>query len=368
MLSLIRNREHSERKRLTSHVFSKSHVLNSKDFMTLSRCLLHDRLFPVLEDAARSGRGLDAYSFNTALSMDFTTGFLFGTAMGTDLTREIDVREEILSDFRTAFKGLPGKEKAKAKCEAYVLAMCEAAENPKATSDTTKALSLPPTAPLVYSALISGLAKSSSATVVPHRITAAAEMLDMIIAAIDTSKVFMSYLQWELSQRPDLTAALRRELLSLSPPIRYDPNSQEPATLPDLKTLDSLPLLEAIMKEILRLYAPSPPLFPRVTPRGGATIDGYFIPGGVSVACSAYVLHRNEAVFPDSERFRPERWLSGEKNDGRIWSEQERWLWAFGSGARICIGKHYAEISKFFSVNIRIRCAIFKPSAGQIVF
>lgn len=38
----------------------------------------------------------------------------------------------------------------------------------------------------------------------------------------------------------------------------------------------------AVIKESLRLSTPVPGITPRVVPPSGATVQGYFIPGGVS--------------------------------------------------------------------------------------
>jgi cytochrome P450 len=88
--------------------------------------------------------------------------------------------------------------------------------------------------------------------------------------------------------------------VSLSPAIIY-PHKQnvadEETTLPDPKAIDSLPLLDAILKETLRLYSPSPAVQLRVTPPGETIIDGFTIPGGITVGTSAYCLHMNERVF-----------------------------------------------------------------------
>jgi hypothetical protein len=118
--------------------------------------------------------------------------------------------------------------------------------------------------------------------------------------------------------------------------------------LPDPKAIDLLPLLNAILKETLRLYSPSPAIQPRVTPPGGTIIDGFRIPGGITVGTSAYCLHMNERVFPSAAEFRPERWLKSEDPD-RL-KEMNQWFWAFGSGSRMCIASHFALNSKSFHV------------------
>jgi cytochrome P450 len=44
----------------------------------------------------------------------------------------------------------------------------------------------------------------------------------------------------------------------------------------------TLKYLHAVCLEALRIYAPLPFALPRVVPEGGDTVDGHFLPGGVS--------------------------------------------------------------------------------------
>lgn len=133
----------------------------------------------------------------------------------------------------------------------------------------------------------------------------------------------LTYITHHLSLSPRHQALLRVELASTD-------------TLPTFKQIDSLPLLNAIILETLRLNPPIPGSQRRVTPKAGCTLGEYYIPGGVTVAGQSWSLHR--AFWPDPEVWRPERWLeeSGDKEEG------ERWLWIFGSGGRGCVGKWLA--------------------------
>lgn len=47
--------------------------------------------------------------------------------------------------------------------------------------------------------------------------------------------------------------------------------------------VSKLDYLNAAFEEALRVYPPAPGITPRVVPKGGAAIDGEFIPGGVSL-------------------------------------------------------------------------------------
>ncbi|KAH8597686.1 cytochrome P450 [Bisporella sp. PMI_857] len=93
-----------------------------------------------------------------------------------------------------------------------------------------------------------------------------------------------------------------------------------------------LPLLSGIVKESLRLMHGIIIGPPRVTPPEGATIDGYYVPPNTVVTTSSYYSHVNPDVFPEPERFKPERWQNSTL-------EMERSLVPFSKGKRMCPGK-----------------------------
>ena len=110
------------------------------------------------------------------------------------------------------------------------------------------------------------------------------------------------------------------------------PASQRPAP----STLS--PLLTCLLLETLRLYATVPGQLRRITPftPTGITIEGYsHIPDGVTVSANAHSLRRNKAVFPEPERWKPEKWDTDEKRR----EEMKRWFLAFGSGGEDVLGK-----------------------------
>jgi cytochrome P450 len=101
-----------------------------------------------------------------------------------------------------------------------------------------------------------------------------------------------------------------------------------------------LPYLRACLDESLRLFPPTPHGLPRETPPQGINILGDYIPGGVSVAMSAFVAHRIESTFPQADTFIPERWLGEEAK-----SLQPFFL-AFSAGARGCIGRNISYLEQ----------------------
>ena len=75
-----------------------------------------------------------------------------------------------------------------------------------------------------------------------------------------------------------------------------------------LSDLDSLPYLDAVVRESLRLYPPAP-----FTTREAGTdieVEGMFFPKGTSIVLALYSMLRDPEVFPEPDKFKPERWLA----------------------------------------------------------
>ncbi|MGC0378805.1 cytochrome P450 [Streptomyces sp. SAI-229] len=90
-----------------------------------------------------------------------------------------------------------------------------------------------------------------------------------------------------------------------------------------------------MVSETLR-HSPPGWLFTRSTTRD-VEFGGRRLPRGTTVLYSPYLLHHAPASFPDPERFRPERWLSGE-DTGRPYDA----MVPFSAGSRKCLGDSFA--------------------------
>jgi len=103
---------------------------------------------------------------------------------------------------------------------------------------------------------------------------------------------------------------------------------------PTVEDLPSLPGVERVVKESLRLFPPVW-LFSR-TPLEADIVGGHRIPGGAMVLLSPFVTHRHPAAWPNPEGFDPDRWLP-EHSQGR-----HRFAWfPFSGGPRKCIGDQF---------------------------
>ena len=106
------------------------------------------------------------------------------------------------------------------------------------------------------------------------------------------------------------------------------------------ETVKKLQYLDATIHEALRLFPPSAASQQRIVPPGGATIDGYYVPAGKTVAVSPWASTRSRLNFHEPDMFRPERWLGDEtySNDNLNASLP------FGTGPRVCIGRNLAYL------------------------
>lgn len=372
---MIHAKEHSARRRILSRVYSKSVLASSEELGNIAQDIIWKRLLPLFEagdsdhvdvcvkqrkprhEHSDHERCLNVYPVFESVGMDFVTAYIFGLGNGTNFLSDEKYRDHWL-ELYTESKDQSVKERAFGGIEQSCLDMCDRAEKTLSTTqDGTNESSDISTRPVVYSQMADGLdaqkkkANDSNDTATnPKRLEIASELLDHMVASHETLGIAMTYMFYELSRNQVLQGKLREELLTLSPTLlraggNESFNSRGHQTIPQFRTIDSLPLLNAILQETFRVYAPAPGMLSRVTPfsEKPIVIEGYQIPGGTTVASSAYTLHRNPELFPEPNEWKPERWLDA---DSDTIDRMRKSFWVFGSGGRMCLGNHFAIQSK----------------------
>jgi cytochrome P450 len=150
------------------------------------------------------------------------------------------------------------------------------------------------------------------------------ELITLLVAGHETTATALSWaLSW-LASRPEVQDRLRREVLEASPP------SAGPLESPSLMRL---PYLQAVCNETLRLYPVGMITFPRRL-EVPLTLAGHRLEAGTTVYGCIYLAHRRPDVYPEPERFDPDRFLSG--------SFGPTTFLPFGGGSRRCIGMAFA--------------------------
>jgi cytochrome P450 len=150
------------------------------------------------------------------------------------------------------------------------------------------------------------------------------EVVTFLAAGYETTATVLTWALALLAWHPEVAARLRAEALALA--------AGEPL---GAEHLGRLSICEQVIKEVLRLWPPVHTLGRRV--RREVTLLGHRLPPGTIVAFSTYLLHRRPELYPDPERFAPERFARpAQTGAGRF-----TYL-PFGAGPRACIGGELA--------------------------
>jgi cytochrome P450 len=150
------------------------------------------------------------------------------------------------------------------------------------------------------------------------------ELLTLLIAGHETSALALTWTIGSLIDEPEALDRVTREVDALWAA------EQTPA----FDALEQLPYLEAVVHEGLRLHAPTPVAGARRLERP-QRLGGFVLPAGTMVASCVSVLHRRPDLYPEPERFRPERFLEDIPPVAFAWEP-------FGGGARRCLGMFLA--------------------------
>ncbi|GIX78671.1 cytochrome P450 4V2 [Caerostris extrusa] len=128
---------------------------------------------------------------------------------------------------------------------------------------------------------------------------------------------------------PEVQEKIHQELDSV-----LGADRKAPLSVGDLKALK---YLECVLKECNRIYPPAPAIIRKISE--DISVCGYTIPKRAHVIVAPFFLHRDEDVFPDPEKFDPERFLP--ENSAHI---PECAYIPFAAGPRDCIGRVFAEM------------------------
>ncbi|GLA17559.1 orf2 [Aspergillus niger] len=149
-----------------------------------------------------------------------------------------------------------------------------------------------------------------------------------ITAGSHTTAVTLLYLIYAICSDNEVRQKLLAEIRTLPENFRHD-------------ELRHLPYLNQVITETLRKYAVVSSALPRVVPAGGATLAGYYLPGGTTVSTQAYTLHRNEAIFPNPEKYKPNPKFDPSRWESPTQEMKDAYM-PFGGASRMCIGNSLA--------------------------
>nr|QOI02200.1 Cytochrome P450 superfamily protein [Camptotheca acuminata] len=148
-------------------------------------------------------------------------------------------------------------------------------------------------------------------------------IMEMFFAGSETTSISIEWGFAELLRHPHIMKKLREEIDRVVGPNRKVEEAD----------MDSLPYMQAVVKESLRLHPALPLLLPRNTMED-TDYMGYLIPKDTQVFVNAWAIGRDPDSWDDPLKFNPDRFLGSSVE----YKGQHFELIPFGSGRRICIG------------------------------
>ncbi|KAL9083687.1 MAG: hypothetical protein Q9165_008415 [Trypethelium subeluteriae] len=175
------------------------------------------------------------------------------------------------------------------------------------------------------------------------------QMVTFLIAGHETTSGTLSFLMYHLLKNPEKFVAAQEEVDRVVGSNAIEENH-----------LSQLKYIEACMRETLRLQEPIS-LLSRHAKHPTQLAGKYEIDPSWNLICNLHGVHRDPQVWDDDANvFRPERMLNGG------WERVPRNAWKpFGTGARACIGRAFAEQEIIMNVALilqRFQAEMVDPS------
>jgi sterol 14-demethylase len=175
--------------------------------------------------------------------------------------------------------------------------------------------------------------------------------ISMMFAGHHTSSGTAAWTLIELLRNPSVMADVVDELDGL-----YEPDADGVAPEVSFQALREIPVLEAALKETLRLHPPLILLL-RVA-QEDFEIGGYTVPAGQLVGASPRVSNRLASDFPEPDAFDPGRYIDPRQED-----LLNRWTWIpFGAGRHRCVGNAFAMMQLKAIFSVMLRDFVFEPA------
>ena len=169
------------------------------------------------------------------------------------------------------------------------------------------------------------------------------EAITLLFAGQDTSAATLSWTLHLLSLYPDVQARLSDEIRSV---LLEESNDSESGTLSNptftKKLVSKMPLLDAVIKESMRLY-PVAPFVVRKLQHDVSVTDSKesaVLPSGAFCCIWIYGLHRNPKLWHRPNDFVPNRWLDPALRD----VGQDGAYMPYAAGPRSCVGQPLANV------------------------
>jgi cytochrome P450 len=169
------------------------------------------------------------------------------------------------------------------------------------------------------------------------------ELFTLLMAGHETTATSLGWVFWAVLQRPEVLNRIRAEVARVAAERTLDP-----------RRVNELVYLDAVVKETARLHP--------VTDGVGrllkhpTRLGRLYLPAGVGVSPSTYLTHRRPDLWPEPQRFRPERFIGARPSPYAFFP--------FGGGVRRCLGAAFATYEMKVVLAEVLGAAELRPAPG----
>ncbi|KAL6261403.1 hypothetical protein P5V15_006497 [Pogonomyrmex californicus] len=158
---------------------------------------------------------------------------------------------------------------------------------------------------------------------------AAAQAYVFFLAGFETSATTATYCLYELAQHQDIQDKVRKEI---------DETLKKHGEL-TYNAIIEMTYLHKVINETLRKYPPVPVLNRICTKDLNLPTTNIHVSEGTLITIPVFGLHRDPSIYPNPEKFDPERF-----NMDEIASRHPYAYLPFGEGPRVCIGMRFGYV------------------------
>jgi cytochrome P450 len=148
-------------------------------------------------------------------------------------------------------------------------------------------------------------------------------------------------------------------MLAMAPEVQERVAAEAAGLTSDFSAVGRLRFTRDVFREVLRLYPPVPMMVRES--RCPERMRERDVAPGAQIVLSPWHLHRHERIWPDPDRFDPDRWSREETRA----CARDAWM-PFSAGPRVCTGAGFAMVEGVLLLALLVRRWRFELAGGPL--
>ncbi|KAM3559472.1 hypothetical protein ARSEF4850_004104 [Beauveria asiatica] len=178
-----------------------------------------------------------------------------------------------------------------------------------------------------------------------------------ILAGTETTATVLTSITYHALANPEILTRLRTEIRSAR---------EAKGTALEYQQVKALPYLTGVINEALRTSNSISARLVRYSDVADFQYQQFLLPRGTYISMSINDVHMDTAIFPEPEKFNPDRWLN-QADYKRLVKHLQPW----GRGSRICLGLElayadlYLTVSRLFDPQCSFQMQLFETKQSD---